>query len=237
MPNNNARKDPLYQFASTWIIRLAKVKNWFLYNVTSKSDHHAQSNPETISLKNDRVTFTLPAEFTQMSAEEIDLKFPRGGNRPDRVYANPARSVSIAVTFSPAQVTPQELPELKISLRQFLGKVFPSAEWKREEIISINNTPWIHLEFVTQAIDTQVNNDTYFTSFDGRMLGFNFNSTVKQYQFNRVALEKTRDSIRIRSKSTSPRTRLTRPKPPLQRSLKQLRLNLLINTLRRNLKS
>jgi hypothetical protein len=144
---------------------------------------------DTVSLKDDRVMFNLPPEFTEMSADEIDSKFPPGSHQPQHVYANPERSVSISVTCADEKVMPHQLPELQTVLRNSLGQVFLSAEWKREEIIRINQTPWIHLEFVSQAIDTQINNDTYFTSFDGRMLGFNFNATVEQYEANRAELE------------------------------------------------
>lgn len=237
MPTDNAKKGFFYQVASTWIVRLAKIEKWFLYRVAAAIDSRTRSNlalpqtaiavSETVSLKNGRVMFQLPVGFTEMTQDEIDLKFPRGGHQPQHVYANPERNVSIAITFSLTDVLPHQLPELQTVLRASLGKLILSIKWKREEITKINTIPWVHLEFVTQAIDTKIHNDTYYTSFDGKMLGFNFNSTVEQYEANRVALEKTRDSIMIRSriKSTSPKTRLTRQRRPLQRSLKQLRLS------------
>ncbi|BAU11381.1 hypothetical protein LEP3755_18750 [Leptolyngbya sp. NIES-3755] len=152
-----------------------------------------------VSLENGRVTFTLPEGFTPMTTEEINLKFPpRGGNRPQYVYANADRNVAIAVTFSPAKVTPQQLPELQQVIRKSVGQAFPTAEWKTEEMTTINNTPWAHLAFISQAIDTKIYNDAYFTSLDGKMLGINFNSTVAQYEANRAELQKTRDSIVIK---------------------------------------
>lgn len=153
----------------------------------------------TVALENGRVTFKLPPGFTPMTAEEINFKFPpRGANRPQYVYANPLRNVAIAVTFSKARLSPQQLPELKTVIRKTLGQAFPNADWKSEEMTTINNTSWAHLEFVSQAIDTKVHNDTYFTSFDGKLLGFNFNSTVEQYEGNKSGLQRTRDSIVVR---------------------------------------
>lgn len=55
----------------------------------------------------------------------------------------------------------------------------------------------MQLEFISRAIDTNIHNDTYFTSFDGKMLGFNFNSTVEQYGAHKAELLKSRDSIII----------------------------------------
>lgn len=55
----------------------------------------------------------------------------------------------------------------------------------------------MQLEFISRAIDTNIHNDTYFTSFDGKMLGFNFNSTVERYGAHKAELLKSRDSIII----------------------------------------
>lgn len=134
-----------------------------------------------------------------MTTEEINFKFPqRGGNQPQYAYANADRNVAIAVTFSSARVTPQQLPELQQVIRKSIGQAFPTAEWKSEEMTTINNTPWAHLAFISQAIDTKIYNDAYFTSLDGKMLGINFNSTVEQYERNHSELQKTRDSIVVK---------------------------------------
>lgn len=61
----------------------------------------------------------------------------------------------------------------------------------------IDNVRWIQLEFISSAIDTDIHNDAYFTSFDGKMLGFNFNSTVEQYDASSAELRQSRDSITI----------------------------------------
>lgn len=151
-----------------------------------------------VSLENGRVSFVLPPGFTPMTADEIALKFPRrGGNQPQYAYANDRRSVAIAITFSSSAVSPQQLPELKDVLQRSIQQAIPNTQWLNQEIIQINSTSWAHLEFVSPAIDTNIHNDTYFTSFDGKMLGFNFNATVEQYGAFESALRQTRDSISI----------------------------------------
>jgi hypothetical protein len=37
----------------------------------------------------------------------------------------------------------------------------------------------------------------YMTSFDGKLLGFNFNSTIAQYEKYKDALVRSRNSIRV----------------------------------------
>jgi hypothetical protein len=151
-----------------------------------------------VSLASGRATFTLPPSFTPMTAEEIALKFPsRGGNQPQYVFANDRRNVAIAITFSSARVTTEQLPELKTVIQSSITRTMPDIQWLTEEMTTINQQPWVHLEFVSRAVDTQIHNDTYFTSLDGKMLGFNFNATAGQYQAVKSELDKARNSIVI----------------------------------------
>ena len=153
---------------------------------------------QRVYLAGKRVSFVPPAGFTAMTAEEIALKFPRrGANTPQHVYANERRSVAVAITFSQAQVSPEQLPELKNFLQKFIERAMPNIKWITQNFAVINNVRWVQLEFISRAIDTDIHNDAYFTSFDGKMLGFNFNSTVEQYDALSAELRKSRDSITI----------------------------------------
>lgn len=153
---------------------------------------------QRVYLAGKRVSFVPPAGFTAMTPEEIDFKFRSGANKPQHVYANKRRTVSVAITFSQARISPEQLPELKNFLPKFLEQVRPGIKWITQDFTVINNVRWIQLEFISRAIDTNIHNDAYFTSFDGKMLGFNFNSTVEQYDAVNVELRKSRDSIIIR---------------------------------------
>lgn len=150
-----------------------------------------------VYLAEKRVSFVPPAGFTPMTAEEIALKFPPGSNQPQYVYGNERRSVSVAITFSPAEISSEQLPELKNFLPKFLELAIPEIKWITQDFAVINKIRWLQLEFISRAIDTNIHNDAYFTSFDGKMLGFNFNSTVEQYDAVSDQLRKSRDSITI----------------------------------------
>lgn len=167
-----------------------------------QSTPHQTAPPNTnttkrVYLAEKQVSFVPPAGFTPMTAEEIALKFPSGSNQPQYVYANERRSVSIAITFSPAEISPEQLPELKKFLPKFLEQVRPGIKWITQDFTVINKIRWLQLEFISRAIDTNIHNDAYFTSFNGKMLGFNFNSTVEQYDAVSDQLSKSRNSITI----------------------------------------
>jgi hypothetical protein len=152
---------------------------------------------EEVTLKDGAISFTVPKGFRAQSAEEISLKFPRG-NAPAVVYANSNGGVSIAVTFSPAKVTRDQLPELKASMEQMLPRLIPNLQWLTREIIVSNGTPWVHLELTSSAVDTDIHNHMYFTSHQGHMLGFNFNSTTGAFPSYSKSLLDSFKSIRLR---------------------------------------
>lgn len=81
---------------------------------------------------------------------------------------------------------------------KFLEQAIPNIKWIKQGFTDINNVRWVQLEFISRAIDTKIHNETYFTSFDGKMLGFNFNSTVEQYDAHKAELSKSRNSITIK---------------------------------------
>lgn len=151
-----------------------------------------------VSLEGNQISFVPPPGFTAMTAQEIALKFPRGANPPKYVYANDRRSVAIAVTLSQASLTPEQLPELKQQMESFLEKGLPGLKWLDRGFVDINGVRWVKLEAKSKAIDTDIRNDMYFTSFNGKMLGFNFNSTVEMDTKARNALLKSRDSITLK---------------------------------------
>lgn len=150
-----------------------------------------------ISLAGGRVTFVPPTGFTAMTSQEIAIKFPRG-NPPQYVYANQARNVAVAITFSQARVTPEQLSEVQEALPSILAQTMPITKWITQAPTTINNRSWIRMEFISKAIDTKIHNDLYFTSFDGKLLGFNFNATVQQYAELKAELRKSRDSIIVK---------------------------------------
>lgn len=151
---------------------------------------------EVVSLAKGKVSFELPPGFRAMTEEMIRFKFPRG-NPPTHVYANEKLNVSVAITFSPQPLSPGQLPELKSAMEQTLPRMVPGLKWLAREIVEINGTRWVHFELTSHAIDTDIHNHMYMTSFDGKLFGFNFNSTIAQYERYKDALKESRDSIRI----------------------------------------
>lgn len=152
---------------------------------------------QAVSLEDGAVTFTLPQGFQAMSAELLATKYPAGANAPQHAYATASTRVSLAVTFSPANVTMEQLPQLMQEFERLLPRLNPSIRWVTRELVEINGRRFVHLEFTSEAIDTPIHNHTFITSFRGKMLGFNYNATDEEYDAHRDALLRSSGSIQV----------------------------------------
>ena len=138
-----------------------------------------------------------PPGFQPLTQDQIEKKYPRG-NAPKQVFANETQSVSVAVTFSPAKVAPNQLQELKEALEQMLPRMVPGIQWQTKDFVEINGIRWIHFRFTSHAIDTDIQNDMYATSFEGKGLFFNFNSVVSEYEKVKTILDQSKHSIKVK---------------------------------------
>lgn len=152
---------------------------------------------ERVSVIDGRVSFAPPAGFKPLSKEQIAAKFPKG-NPPQYAFANDSGSVSAVITLSAGKVAPDQLAEFREAMEQFLPRMIPGLKWVTREFVELDGRKWVHLEMTSYAIDTDIHNHMYLTSFEGRALIFGFNSTVKDYPRVKVMLEKSARSIRLR---------------------------------------
>jgi hypothetical protein len=155
---------------------------------------------ERVQLRDGRISFVPPAGFKLMSKEDIAFKFGRNGaaHAPELVYSNEPQNVSVAMTFGGSGLREAELDELKKFLETQLGRSIPGVEWIEREIITRDGRRWIHLRLKAAAIDTGVFNDIYATVFDGRLLMFNFNSTIAQYEKHKESLHRSAQTISVK---------------------------------------
>lgn len=146
------------------------------------------------------MSFVPPRDFSRLSEEIVAVKFP-DAKGPGIFYGNSRTTVSIAITYPPQRMLrPEQLPAFKSFLESTLEKQKKGLEWLTKEIVEVNGQKWIHLEFISQAIDTKIHNHMFLTSLDERMLLFNFNSTVEAYDAHKDALLTSKDSIKIEAK-------------------------------------
>ncbi len=153
---------------------------------------------ESVLLYNGKVSFEIPTEFSQMSKERIEYKFPRA-DKPQYVYATKNGATSIAVKFQREnRLTEGQLPQFKADLESVLARIIPGLKWIEKGYKVINGKRWIRLELVSNAIDTEIHNIFFITSYEGSALMFNFNSTKEDYNKMKDKLTKSINSVKLK---------------------------------------
>src|SRR5687768_9896455 len=94
------------------------------------------SETDRVSFADGRVSFAPPTDFRPLTQEQIERKFPRG-NAPKHVFANETQSVSVGVTFSPANVSPDQLQKLKETMEQTLPRMVSGIQWQTRDFVEI----------------------------------------------------------------------------------------------------
>jgi hypothetical protein len=139
----------------------------------------AQGPPSTLETRTaleGKLSLLVPKEFTLMSNEMLLKKYPRP-NPPSVVFTNAQTTVNVALDHNAFKLSVDELPKAKEVIRGALASTFPTAQWFRDEMTSINGRPFFLLEVTTPAADTDVRNLMIGTSLDGRLLVITFNCT------------------------------------------------------------
>jgi hypothetical protein len=150
-----------------------------------------------VSFADGKVSFVPPSGFQKLTPEQVARKFPQS-NDSRHLFANDTQSVSAGVTFSPAKVSPNKLQELKETFEEMLPKMSPGLQWQTRDFVEINGVKWVHLKFLSKAIDTDIQNDMFITSFEGRALIFAFNSISREYEAVKASLDESKNSIVIK---------------------------------------
>ena len=140
-----------------------------------KATEDAPAFYRTVSLYGGKLTVSVPASFTEMSADKIVVKYPNAGNRPNVVYTNERASVNVAFTQVEMPTEQEDIPEVEEVLSQQLQATKPMNFKSRIE--KINGSDYAIFEFESQAIDSKIYNLIFATDVNGKLLMGTFNCT------------------------------------------------------------
>lgn len=143
------------------------------------------------------VTFTVPDDFTPFSADEIKQKWPTAASPPSFVVGNASRATSIAYDLKANPLKLEELPQAMKTFEAVFTRIVPGIAWKRRELIELGGRQWVMLELTSNAVDTDIYNIMLITSFRGRLLALNFNSTKSDFVPMEAALRRSVASVKL----------------------------------------
>ena len=108
-------------------------------------------------------------------------------------------TTSIAINLlENTKLKQSEIVEFRNHMAASLQRMIPGLIWLKQDVIEINNKIWGRLELMSNAIDTEIHNIMLMTSFEGKPLMINFNSTKEEFDSVKTKLETSISSIRIK---------------------------------------
>jgi len=147
---------------------------------------------------NGKVSVLIPDKFNRMPKEMVDQKYPRG-TAPEYVFSNAKTTVSIAASYKPgADLSLAQLPQFKEYIEKTFERNVAGLRWITREFAEINGRRWIHLEFQSNALDTEIINCVFMTALDNGLVTLNFNATVGDYPGYKATLQQSQRSIRVK---------------------------------------
>ena len=127
-----------------------------------------------------RVSFAAPPGFTPLTAEELAQKFPAGSG-PRQAVGNARRTTTIAYDLLNQRAPSTDLEAARKTFAGIYERAFPALKWVAREVRRLGDREWAYLEFTAPAADQEIHNIVMVSIYDGRVLMFNFNSTVKEF--------------------------------------------------------
>jgi hypothetical protein len=135
-----------------------------------------------------------PPGFTELTAEELAAKYPRAG-APRRAVGNARRTTSIAYDLLDQRAPSSDLEAARKFFAAQYEQALPALKWVVNEVRQVGSRNWVHLEFTAAAADQDLHNIVLVSVYDGRVLIFNFNSTVVEFPAVDQALRASITSI------------------------------------------
>ncbi len=142
------------------------------------------------------IRFDVPEGFTQLTQDEIDVKFP-SKNGPRYVLGNARRTTTVAYDVKNVAITEEALRDQLDSIGEAMGRVIPGFVLIHRDIREINGVRWAYFEMGSSAIDAAIHNIVLMTPYEGGMLVFNFNATQRDFESLEPTLRRAIASIRI----------------------------------------
>jgi hypothetical protein len=147
-----------------------------------------------MAIADGRITFVAPSGFTALTAEGLAAKYPSPG-APRRAVGNARRTTSIAYDLLDDRAASSDLDAFRRSLMETFAPL-KNLKWVASDVRRVGSRDWAYVEFTAATADQEIHNIVLLSVYDGRILIFNFNSTVVEFPRVERALRASMATIR-----------------------------------------
>ena len=122
-------------------------------------------------------TALLPSDFELMSEEMLKVKYPPTSRRPGEVYTDYKAEINVIFDHTRDKVNPEGLVGIKDKMVGRFSQI-PGMTLLNHHMQTVNGREFFVIEFISPALDTEVYNLMFGTSYEARLLMGTFNCTV-----------------------------------------------------------
>ncbi len=152
---------------------------------------------EPKTLLDGQITILLPKDWRPMSESLIKIKYP-GARPPQYVYSDISGGISLAITATDSRATPQQLEQYKSVLKAQLEQAYPDATWEGDGMKMVNGKKLGYFKLMTDAADTRIYNQMFFTDMKGKLLLMSFNCVENKLKPWRPVADSIMNSLVVR---------------------------------------
>lgn len=136
-------------------------------------------------IMNGKISILIPEGFREMTASEIAIKYPTN-NAPNLVYTDESTKINLSFGHTKNPIKESQLSELHKVLDAQNRQI--SKQLMKSELQEINGQKASVIEMITPALDSDIYNLMYHTSYQGTLLVTSFNLTTdKMDKWQKVA--------------------------------------------------
>ena len=152
---------------------------------------------KTFSIEDGAISFDAPKGFELMPPELIQIKYPKG-NPPSNALINESTETSIVFDLRGKSIAQSDIEKVRMAYESTYKRIVGGFELKVNKTAHISGQKWAQLEFISNTIDSKVYNILLVTGYKNKMLIFNFNSTLKEFEDYKSAFKKSIKSITLK---------------------------------------
>ena len=152
---------------------------------------------KTFPLHTGNVSFDMPKGFHNMSAQHIQIKYPRG-KAPSHVLTNDSTESTIVYGLRGKHLPQDEIALTGKAFEDGYKRMVGGFQLQSNKVVNISGQKWVQLEFISNTLDSKVYNIFMITGYQGQMLVFNCNSTLKEFAHYERDFRKTIQSITLK---------------------------------------
>jgi len=154
-----------------------------------------QPHADRYTFADGHISFVAPPGFNALPADWLAFKYPRAG-APRQAVGNATLTTSIAYDLFEQRAPSQDLDALRRAVQENYAQL-PNLRWVASDVRRVGDRDWAYMEFTAAASDEDIHNIVLLSVYDGRLLIFNFNSTVVEFPRVDRALRASMATIKI----------------------------------------